>query len=187
MARTHYIDPVYWVESSGAAINTTTTETAIFTGKTIPADYFTLGRMLRIRACGQYSTTSTPTMLFSVRYGPAVTGVLLWKTAAITGASGITAALWDLDLIMRVTAAGAAGAILAIGTGILHSGAAPTVGSATGAPGISGGAVAGQLAPASSAACDFTAATALTVTATWGTNSASNTLTGHLCIYEGLN
>jgi hypothetical protein len=187
MARTQYVDPIWWAESSGAAINTTTTETAIFTAKVIPADYFTLGRMLRVRACGQYSTTGTPTMLFGLRYGTATGGVLLWKTAAITGASGITAALWDLDLILRVTAAGSAGTIFAIGTAILHSGAAPTVGSATGAPGISGGAVAGQLAPASSAACDLTTATGLTLTATWGTNSASNTLTGHLCVYEGVN
>jgi hypothetical protein len=187
MARTFYTDPIYWVETSGAAIASTTTETAIFTAKTIPADYFTLGRMLRIRASGQYSTTGTPTLLFSVRYGAAVTGVLLAKSAAITGASGITAALWEFDVLLRVTTGGAAGAILGIGTAMLHSGAAPTVASATGAPGISGMAVAGQLAPAPSAACDLTAATALSLTATWGTNSASNTLTGLMAIYEGLN
>jgi len=178
MGQSRFVTPVSWTTANGTAIASSTTETAIFPARSVPTEEINQeGRTYRIKAWGKYNTTSAPTIVFGLRWGSATGGVLLCKSDAIVAASGITNALWEVEILLTVRATGATGTILAMGTAIVGSGIAPTVGSATGAAAVGLMGVAGGAAPAA-ATVDLTAATALTLTATWGTNSASNTLTG---------
>jgi hypothetical protein len=186
MSRQFWNECIDWAGGSGTAIANTTTETAIFTALTVPANYMKDGRTLLLRAKGQYSTTSAPTLTFRVRWGAAVSGTLIATSGAITAGSGVTAALWEAEVLMTVRSNGATGTVMAIGKATVGSATAPTVGSATGAPGIALMSAGGITTPAV-ATCDFTTATALTVSAAWGTGDPANTLTGLVYTLNALN
>lgn len=178
MARQFFSETFRWVTADGTAVANTTTETAIFTAPTLPADYMSDGRVLRIRAFGKLSTTGTPTIAFGLRFGTATGGVLLAVTEAMTNGSGVANVNWALDIIVQTRSNGATGTLLAMGEASLHSAAGTVLANVFG--------VSGYDAPAV-ATCDLTAATALTLTATWSAASASNTLTGMICTIESLN
>lgn len=174
-----------WVEvvanagASGAAVANSTAETIIFPDIAIPAGFMMTGnalRTLQLRAIGQYSTTGTPTLIFTLRWG-GVAGTLLCKTAACTLPSGVTAAIWDLDILIQTRTLGASGALLANGIARVHSAVAGTVGSATGEGLVTPMTNGGVITPAT-ASVDLTAANTLSLTATWSAASSSDTLTG---------
>jgi hypothetical protein len=143
------------------------------------------GRSLQIRAFGQYSTTATPTMLFSLRWG-GVAGTLLCKTAACTTPSGVTAAMWDLDIILTTRTNGSSGTIMANGVARVFAAVAGTVASATGEGLVTPMTNGGVVTPAA-ASVDLTADTALSLTLTWSAASASNTATGLIYVITALN
>src|SRR6185369_2135326 len=132
MSRQYWEESLVWATASGTAVASTSAETILFPNVTIPANYMQDGRTLRIRAIGQYSNTGTPTMIFGLRWG-GVAGTLLCKTAACTTPSGVTAAMWDLDIILTTRSNGATGTIMANGVARVHAAVAGTVASATGA------------------------------------------------------
>lgn len=178
MSRQTWEELIWAATQSGTAVTNTTTETIVFPNVTIPANYMQASRVIRIRAQGQWSTgTGPPTLIFGLRWG-GVAGVMLCKTAACTLVASVTAAMWDLDIIVRTVTDGATGALLAMGDCRIYAGVAGTVASATGAGLLTPMGVAGVLAPANSAAVDLTADTALSLTATWSASSTSHTLTG---------
>lgn len=157
----------------------TTTETnilptaAIFT---LPANYLLIGQTLRFTLAGRYSTTSTPTLRILLRYGAVSTGVILFDTTALTTQSGVTNTTWKVwaDLTVRAIGSGTTANVMAIGHQLGMTGAtAPTLIPAT--------------APAVSSGFDSTTATALNVSAIWGTASASNSVTVHTYSLETLN
>lgn len=182
-----WVEAIYWATADGTAIANTVTETIIFPNVTFPANYFQDGRAFRIYAMGRYSTTGTPTLVFSARWG-GVSGTLLAKTTTITGGSGITNAIWELWLVIQCRSNGATGTLFVAGWARLGSGlTTPAVGSATAAPGESAfSAAASQITPAA-VTCDLTADTAFSLTGTWSAASSSDTLTGHVYIGEALN
>lgn len=171
--------------ADGTAVANTTTETLIFPATTIPANYMADGRTLHIRAFGKYSTTATPTLIFGLRWGTATGGVLICKTAACTLPT-VTNAGFDLDIILTVRSNGSVGTIMGNGVARVFAAVAGTVASATGeglvTPMMNGGVVTPAVAT-----CDFTADTALSLTATWSAASASNTLTGLNHAIESMN
>ena len=185
MSKQFWEEALTWATSSGTAIANTTTETIIFPNVTIPANYLQDGRTLRIRAFGQYSNTGTPTLIFSLRWG-GVAGTLLCKTATCTTPSGVTAACWDLDIVMTVRSNGASGTVMANGTARVFAAVAGTVASATGEGLVTPMTNGGVVTPAT-ATVDLTADTALSITATWSAASASNTLTGLNYTIESMN
>lgn len=185
MPRQFWNESVVWATSSGAAVANSTSETIIFPDVTIFANYMQDGRALRYRAIGQYSNTGTPTLIFTLRWG-GVAGVVLCKTAACTTPSGVTAAMWDLDLLIQVRSNGSSGTIMANGVARVHSAVAGTVGSATGEGLVTPMTAGGVITPAA-ATCDLTVDKALSLTATWSAASASNTLTGLNQLLESLN
>jgi len=165
--------------ADGTAIANSTTETLIFSpAPTIQADTLADGKIISGRCFGKYSTTATPTLRFRLRYGTATGGVLLADTGTVT-LTTITNAIFFIEFWLTVRSNGSAGTLFAFIIASLGSGLAPSVGSATNASADVIGGSAGVTAPAVSAACDFTAATALSLTATWSAASASNTLTGN--------
>lgn len=178
MSKQFWYENIIWATASGTAVANTTTETILFPNTTIPANYLQDGRGLRIRANGQHSTlgSGTVTLLFTLRWG-GVAGTIITKTAAITQVISLTAAFWDLDIILQTRSNGATGTVIAGGTARVFGATAPTVGSATGAPAIAPFTNGGQITPAV-ATIDATADTAFSLTVTHGAASASNTVTG---------
>lgn len=176
MSRQFWSETLVWATASGTAVANTTTETILFPNVTIPANYMQDGRTLLIRAIGQYSTTATPTMIFSLRWG-GVAGTVLCKTAACTTPSGVTAAMWDLDILVTTRSNGSSGTLMANGVARVHAAVAGTVASTTGEGLVTPMTAGGVVTPAV-ATVDLTADTALSLTLTWSAASASNTATG---------
>lgn len=178
MSQQLFVEPYAWVEADGTAVSNTTTETIIFPNISLPAGYLKAGRLMHLRAFGRLSAVSAATMRFRLRLG-GVSGTLVWDSGVITTNSP-TAALWMVDVDLAVRASGASGSVYAMGQAIIGAAAAPTVASATGAPGIVLGGSAGDDTPAAVTVDLVTSALDLALTATWSAASASNTLTGHM-------
>lgn len=185
MSRQYWAENLWWATASGSPVANTVTETILFPNVTIPANYMQDGRSVHLWAFGQYSNTVTPTMLFSLRWG-GVSGTLLAKTAAITTPSGVTAATWAIDAWMTTRSNGSSGTLMVNGICYVFAAVAPTVASATGAAAVTPMTNGGVVTPAV-ATVDLTQDTALSLTLTWGTSSASNTATGLNYYGIGLN
>jgi len=177
MSRQFWSELIWWATADGTAIANSTTETIVFPNVTIPANYMADGRNILVTAQGRLSTTGTPTVRFRLRWG-GVAGTVLWDSGTITCGSSVTAAIFHLAIEMQTRLNGATGTLLCIGPVLIGSALAPTVGSATGAPASGVFGSAGDDTPAA-VTVDLTADTALSLTAQWGTQSSSNTLTGH--------
>lgn len=164
----------YWVTAlpqfhtaSGTALASSTTLTDISPVPSIvlPANVLEPGMELYLRAAGQLSNTSTPTLLLGFYYG-AVAGAALAASSAVTTTTGATAWPWILEYRGVVRAVGSSGSIN--GQGVLYLGTALTAFTVRPIP---------ETAAGRTVTIDTTAAKALTVGAQWGTSSASNTIT----------
>ena len=176
MSRQFWTETLTWATSSGTAVSGTTSETILFPNVTIPANYLQDGRSLWTVAIGQYTTSATPTITFSQRWG-GVAGTLICKSGAITGQSGGTACIWGLETYITTRSNGSTGTVMGNGWAFLGSQTAPTVGSATASGAIGPMSAGGQTVPAV-ATLDLTADTAFSTTITWSSNTAANTATG---------
>lgn len=171
--------------ASGTAVANSTTETIVFPNITIPANYLADGRVLRLRVFGGYGTTGTPTLAFGLRLG-GVSGTVLAKSGAITTGSAVgggasMTALWSIEILIQVRSNGASGSLMANGEASLYS-----TGTAAGSSyPIAAGSTGGTTPVAVTA--DLTADAALSLTATWGTAAAANSLQGHNYTLESMN
>lgn len=186
MSRQYWEELIWWATADGSPIASTTTETVIFPNTTIPGNYMSDGRVIRVTQYGRLSTTATPTVRFRMRWG-GVSGTVIWDSGTITCGSGVTAALWFVCVDIQTRTNGAAGSLFATGTVIIGSALAPTVGSATGAAAVGVFGSAGDDTPIAVGSLDLTVDTAFATTAAWSASSASNTLTGHNYFGESLN
>jgi len=186
MANFSYTETFSVVATNGTPIANTVAETIIFPDLVLPARNWKASYTLHMTAKGQYSTTGIPTLLFTLRLG-GVSGTVLCKSAAIVTASGVTAALWSVDIELTVQTYSATGTIMANGWATVGAGVAPTVSSATGAPAVSAMTNGGVVTPALATGLNLLTDQSLSLTATWGTASASNTLTGLQQNTRGLN
>lgn len=185
MSRQFWEEALTWATASGAAVANTGAETILFPNITIPANYLQDGRTFRLVAFGQYSTTSTPSMLFGLRYG-GVAGTLLAKSAAITTPTTVTAATWMLELYCTTRSNGSSATLMANGLLSIFAAVAGTVASATGNAAITPMTAGGVTTPAV-ATVDATGDSALALTLTWGTANSSNTATGLNYTIEAMN
>jgi hypothetical protein len=152
--------------ASGTALASSTTLTDVSPAPqlTFPANFLQPGMVIRVKAAGTFSNTSTPTLLLGVYYG-GVAGTALAATSAITTTTGATNWQWTVEYFGRVRTIGSSGTIM--GFGAVDLGTSLT-------------AVTHRPIPETALATvtiDTTAAKAITLGAQWGTNSASNTLT----------
>lgn len=176
MSRQFWQESLAWSTADGTAVTANGTETIIFPNVTIPANYMQDGRIVDGLAYGRFSTTTgPPTLRIRLRWG-GVGGTLLADSGTITTVASVTNAIWKCGFRIQTRANGATGTLFVIGEVLLFGAVAPTVGSATGAPGIAAFGSGGITVPAA-VTVDLTADTALSLTATW--SSASNSLTGH--------
>lgn len=140
----------------------------------LPANYYYPGMLFRWTAWGIYSTTGTPNLTLGQYYG-GVAGSALAATAATATGSGAANLMWHMTGTTRITTLGTSGS--ADSFGLAH--------------GIAATASTPVLMPVSSASgnavtINTTTANAWTVGATWGTNSASNTLKCYYYLLEQL-
>lgn len=123
----------------------------------------TVGQRWRFTGYAIASNTSTPTLNLGVYYG-GVAGTALSTTGTITTTTAMTNWWWKIEVVSEVITIGSSGTIRSFGWVYI-----PTSATAT------------TVQQMSSTAQDVTVNTgsnsALTFGATWGTNSASNTLT----------
>lgn len=166
--------------SLGSTLSNSVTATDITPGGnvagqafTFPANYLQAGQQFRLRCRGILSNTGTPTLVLGVYLG-GVAGVALAATGALATASGLSSAPFLLDCDLRVESTGSAGAIRALGAVTGPYGAAPTL-IPSSAPG------------GNSVAVNTGVAQVLTVGATWGTASASNSIQAVMFTVERLN
>lgn len=166
--------PDYIADGTAYASSVTLTDVSPTPNIILPANYLYPGQVLRVTASGRVSTTGTPTLNLGLYYG-AVAGTALGTTGAITTTSGVTNVTWNFEARVVIRTIGATGTAFTTGWA---SGISGTVGVST---------VPVPAATAAAVTIDTTSAKALTLGATWGTNSASNTLTCHTFLVEALN
>ncbi len=130
----------------------------------IPANYLYVGQRLRLTGYGIYSTTGTPTLILGVYYGGGA-GTLLAATAANATASGAASYPWKITLDIYIRSAGSSGTVWC--SGQADVGSSLTAYTSYALP-------SSQTQPIT---VSTVVANALTVGATWGTASASNTIT----------
>lgn len=186
MSRQMFQETIAWQTADGTAIANTTTETSIYPDITIPANTMADGRILRVTLYGKYSTTGAPTLTFRARWGAAGSGTVLAATGAMVTGSAVSNAMFKIELLLQTRTNGSSGTLLAFLDARIGEDATSTVGSATNASASDFGSSAGVSAPAA-ATVSLIADTALSISAQWGTASASNTLTGMMAVYELLN
>lgn len=192
ISRQYWAETIGWATASGTAIATSTTETILFPNITIPANYQSDGRVLRLTAYGAFGTTATPTLQFRVRWG-GVAGTVIAATGAITTASAAgggasMTAMWSANAIIQVRANGSSGTVMTMGDIVTYSATALTAGTVThyGQPSpLVSGSTGGSTPVA--VTVDLTADTALSLTAQWGTSNAANSIQGINYIIESLN
>lgn len=152
------------------------------------------GRALRLTAYGVYGTTSTPTLIFKLRWG-GVAGTVLAATganvmtSAVGGGASMTAD-WAFHAIIQTRSNGATGTAFTMGDVIYYTSTLGTAGTVTqyGMPAILvSGATGAPGTAAATSTVDWTADTALSLTALWGTSNAANNIQGTIYTIETLN
>lgn len=173
----------------GSAYNTSTTPTVISTaasGGFVPANFvlptYGVGKALLVKAYGVLSTTSAPNLTMEVlantTQGTRNSSGILATTGAVAQGSSVTNIPWDLEVLITVASVGASASWLGMGLFRTYT-AATTV---------------NNFRCSSSAANPNTGLTLSTqsayyieLAATWGTNSASNSITLYGYTVLGLN
>ena len=163
-----------FAQTADTTIANTVTETTIFgTGAgtlTFPANFWVIGRTIRVEIRGDFADTGTPTSRIRVKAGATT---LIDSTAlTITALSGTEE--WDISAIITCRTTGASGSLEAM----LDFYYETTGGSSP----INAFVIAGT-----TTTFDTTASGALDVTWEWGTASVSNTITSRIAYVEVLN
>jgi hypothetical protein len=176
-----------WVEDiadeqgiNGTAVASSTTETIIFPDNTIPNGFMRDGRKLRLTAWGKIGATATPAMTWRLRWG-GVGGTIIAQSSAITLAAA-TDVMFAIVIDMTVRINGASGSVLAMGNVTWG----PTI-KTTNVPDFMGSAGGASTNTPAAVTVALNADTALSITAQWSANSASNTVTGMQYTLEALN
>jgi len=163
-----------FAQTADKTIANTVTETTLFgTGigtLTLAANFWVIGKTVRITISGDFADTGTPTARVKVKFGATT---LIDSTALSLTALGGTEE-WDIHILMTCRTTGAAGTIE---TNIIFE-YETTIGSSP---------IERFDIPGTSTVVDTTAIGALDATFQWGTASASNTLTSEVALVEVLN
>lgn len=165
----------------GSAKNTFTTYQDV-SPLPLPSSYaneLKVGTKVIIEAYGEFSTTGTPTLQVGAIYGAtagAAGGVAVAQSAQITTGSGAAAWPWHYKYGGIVTAVGSSGVLY--GSAVFDLGTSLTAIAASPAP---------VTAAARSATIDTTVAKLWGIGATWGTSSASNSITVDVFTVQILN
>jgi len=161
------------VSIADATVADTVTETSIIgtlrTGDTaqIAANYLAVGDVIRVRLTGIASNTATPTLNIILKIG----STEIVSSGAITTASGLSNNVITVEATLTVRSIGASGTVIGMGSLMIDDTHYPLFNSSDITTVVT---------------IDTTAAQTVDVTATWGTASASNTITGQTATIEVL-
>lgn len=176
-------DVAQFPSGSNPAVNTTTSATNLWNPAIhtpIPALDMLAHKAYILRAGGIISNTATPTIIFNVRVGQSATpgsNVNLGATVTFTTPSGLSATPWWAEFVMGVRSIGVvASTATVVGTGLIVIGGVATT--------VSSALAVGDQVPTT---VDNTVAQGLVIDCTWGTNSASNTITARWQLLQSLN
>lgn len=163
-------------EGAGAAYNTSTSATDVspapqYMSQTYGAMY--VGQRWRFIGYATASNTSTPTLNLGVYYG-GVAGTALCTSGAITTTTAMSGWWWKIEVYTEIRTLGSSGTAYSMGWIDI-----PTSATAVTRQQMS--------STAQTATVNTTTNSALTFGATWGTSSASNTLTVQGWSIEQLN
>ena len=175
----------------GAAVTNTTTPTSIIGGTgtgasqakiTLPANFFYVGRMIRLFAAGRMSTvvTTPGTLTLDIRLGAVIAangGAMTLSTTAKTNVA------WWLDWILTCRAIGSGTTSNLMHQGMFSSEAA----GATTVAGEAKSIMMPQSAPAVGTGFDSTAAQTIDLFATWSVANAANSIQMHQYKFASLN
>lgn len=159
----NYVEGAIFNATASATVANTVTETTIIgtgTGSlTLPVNFLAVAKAIEVEAWGTIATILTPTLRIKVKLG---TNVIIDTTAAtlltITGTN-----LWNTKAVIECRTAGATGTVFGQGMGMYYT-------SVTGLSGIAS-------PNTTTSTVDTTATQVIDFTVTWGTASASNTIT----------
>jgi hypothetical protein len=132
-----------------------------------------VGQKWRFKAAGIYSNTSTPTLNLGIYYG-GVAGTALCTSGTVTTTTGASSWWWLLEVLMEVRSLGSSGTVWC--QGWFDN---PTSSTAVTRLQMS--------ATSQTVTINTTTNSALTVGATWGAASSSNTITCELFSIEQMN
>ena len=145
----------------GNTVANTTTPTAFTSSFAIPAGSLAVGQVLRFRMWGVYGTALVaPTITVQLLFGATVVST----TGAITAVSSITNGGWLGIIDLIVTAIGSSGSVESQGYGEYSTA-------------VTTGLSVNMANTAAVGSINFNASQTATVVVTWGTASASNTIT----------
>lgn len=162
------IGPFHTADGAAYASSTTLTDVGPTPSIVIPANYLEVGMRLEWVVFGRFSTTGTPTLTLGVYLGTGAiaSGQAVTVTSALTTPSGVTNQTFRIEGNASVRAVGSGTSATIIGVSEVSN----VTTTAT------------NMAPATAPATlgfDSTIANKIMFGATWGTSSASNTLTCH--------
>lgn len=165
---------VIFTQTADQTIASSTTETTLFGAGvgtlTLPANFWTVGKTIRLEIHGDFADTGTPTAEVQAYFG----AVSLVDSGAITLSGLSSTEGWQAEVTITCRTTGA--------TGTLETHIDWEYETTTGSSAIERLDVAGT-----NTVVDTTASGALDVTFQWGTNSASNTLTSKIAFITVLN
>lgn len=159
---------------AGTALASSTSATDISAAPqlVLPANYLYAGQRLRLVGYGIFSTSATPNLTLGGYYG-GVAGTLLAGTGTVATSNNAASFPWRLELDISVRTIGSSGTVWCNGFVMLGTLTVPTL---VWIPNS-------QTQPIT---INTTTANAITVGATWGTNSSSNTITCEDAYIEAL-
>jgi hypothetical protein len=171
-------------QTDGAALNTSTTPTSLLPGAAkfqLPANYFQIGRKLRITAFFRVSNivTTPGTLTLDVRFGSTVVfngGAMPLNTTAKTNVTG----KMEATLTCRSIGSGTAATMFGLGNFTSES-----VNSAV--AGTANDVLMPASAPAVGSGFDSTAVQVVDLFGTWSISNAGNSITCHDYALESLN
>ena len=159
----NYIVGSVFVQTASATVANTVTETSsIGTGTgslVLPANFFTVGKTLTFQMFGTIATTLTPTIRLKAKLGAVV--IIDTTAATLSTITGTNSYSTEAMITCRTT--GATGTVFGQGLAFYYTGV-------TGLAGFSSPNTATSI-------IDTTVTQTLDITITWGTASASNTIT----------
>jgi hypothetical protein len=179
----HAADVAQFPPASHTAVANTTTRTnlwvpAIWTP--INAQDLLAGKAYRLYCGGVISTTGTPTIIFNPTFGQSVTpasNIALGASITLTTGTGLSAVPWYAEFTLGIRSLGiAASGSTGTGNGFVTIGGPAATASQTVAIGAT--------VPTT---LDHTTAQGLCLDVTWGTASASNTITAQWTLLTSLN
>lgn len=166
----------------GTALTNTTTANSIIPAAakfTLPANYFSIGKVLRVNLWGRVSNAASATLTLDVRLG----SVVAFNGGAMTlNATTKTNVSWRAIMMLTCRAIGASTSANLIGLGDFCSEAALSA-----AAGTANDMMMPASAPAVGTGFDSTASQAVDVFGTWGAASASNSVQVHAFTLEAMN